>query len=330
VTSADGASSAAENVGTTRRPVLIAMLTYRRPADLTEAVTAVLRQLTDSPNQVRLLVVDNDPAGSAAAVIATFDQVHYVHEPRPGIAAARNRALDETADDELLIFIDDDERPCDGWLDLMLTTHSRFGCAAVVGAVVSEYEVEPDEWIKAGRFFKRRRLPTGTRVDVAATNNLLLDTARVRRLGLRFDERFGQSGGSDTLFTRQLAASGEELVWCDEAVVVDRVPAARVSRRWVVRRSFRSGNSWTRTSLALAKGRSGRLRARLAGLAIGSLRLAGGLLKLISGTVAGSLGVRARGIRTMARGAGMWAGATGFVYSEYERTQSVARREKSV
>ena len=37
----------------------------------------------------------------------------------------------------------------------------------------------------AGRFFNRRRLPTGTEVDVAATNNLLLDLIQLHELGLR-------------------------------------------------------------------------------------------------------------------------------------------------
>jgi glycosyltransferase involved in cell wall biosynthesis len=306
-------------------PVTIAMLTYRRPADLTEAIPAVLGQMTQIGRSSRLLVVDNDPAGSAADVVKGFNDVRlvYQHEPRPGIAAARNCALDQTADNELIIFIDDDERPCDRWLELMLAAHGQFRSAAIVGAVVSDYEVQPDEWVSAGRFFVRRRLPTGTRVQVAATNNLLLDMARVRTLGLRFDERFGQSGGSDTLFTRQLAASGAELVWCDEAVVIDRVPAARLSHRWVVQRAFRSGNSWTRTSLALADGRSGRLRVRVTTIGIGSVRLLGGSARWLAGTVGRSLGLRVRGIRTIARGAGMFAGATGYVFSEYRRTPPI-------
>ena len=92
---------------------------------------------------------------------------------------------------------------------------------------MSRFAETPDPWIAAGRFFDRRRLPTGTDLEVAATNNLLLDLAVVRRLGLRFDAAFGLSGGSDTLFTRELVASGERMVWCDEAIVYDIVPTDR-------------------------------------------------------------------------------------------------------
>jgi succinoglycan biosynthesis protein ExoM len=314
-----------------QRPVTIAMLTYRRPADLMVAIPTVLAQIPADAARVELLVVDNDPAGSASAAVAEFGdpRLRYVHEPKPGIAAARNRALDSSGNDGLLIFIDDDERPADHWLDNLLATHHRYGAAAVVGAVVSEYDVEPDEWITAGRFFDRRRLPTGTSVDVAATNNLLLDLAQVGAIGLRFDERFGQSGGSDTLFTRQLAASGAALIWCDEAVVIDRVPASRLTRRWVLQRAFRSGNSWTRTSLVLADGRLGRFRVRLASIGIGSLRLAGGGARYLAGTVSRSLSLRVRGLRTIARGGGMAAGATGYVFSEYKRRPATAQPANS-
>ena len=79
--------------------------------------------------------------------------------------------------------------------------------AAVVGPVQSEFTGELDPWIAAGAFFQRRRLATGTPVEVAATNNLLLDLETVRRLDLRFDPRFGVSGAEDTYFTRTLSRS---------------------------------------------------------------------------------------------------------------------------
>ena len=308
-----------------QRPVVVAMLTFRRPEDLQAAVPAVLEQIRIVGVPTTLLVVDNDPAGSAAETMKRWAaaNVRYVHEPRPGIAAARNRALDECPGDALVIFIDDDERPCPGWLSALLDAHRTYGAAAVVGAVVSEYEAEPDRWITDGRFFERRRLPTGTRTDVAATNNLLLDLAVVRRAGLRFDDRFGQSGGSDTLFSRQLAQVGP-LVWCDEAVVVDRVPVARLTRSWVLRRAFRSGNSWVRTSTVLAPNARARADVRLRASGRGVLRMAGGAAMLVIGVATGSIGRRARGRRTIARGAGMMAGVWGHVHVEYRRAPDSA------
>ena len=84
----------------------------------------------------------------------------------------------------------------------------------------------------------------------------------IRAAGLDFDDRFGLSGGSDTLFTRQLVASGARMVWCDEAVVTDVVPAARATRDWVLRRRLRFGNTTSRVELVLAGSAAARLRVR--------------------------------------------------------------------
>lgn len=303
-----------------RLSVAVCVLTYQRPDDLRQLLPMLLPQLAGSEFAATVIVVDNDPAGSAADIADTFGTpVRYVHEPAPGIAAARNRALDEAATADLLVFLDDDERPGDDWLELMVGTYLQHRPVGVVGPVISEYDVEPDAWVRAGRFFDRLRRPTGSRIEVAATNNLLLDVAVVRRAGVRFDVRFGLSGGSDTLFSRSLTRAAGLLVWCDEAVVVDRVPAARVTRSWVLHRAFRSGNSWSRTTVELAGSGTDRLRRRAQLTGVAAVRLAGGGARCILGTLIGSMSLQARGARTLARGAGMAAGAIGYTYSEYRR-----------
>lgn len=302
--------------------VTIAVLTYRRPDDLAELLPLLVALAASAAYRVGVTIVDNDPDAGAAAFVQDWagrGPVRYVHEPRPGIAAARNRALDEASDAELLVFIDDDERPGPDWLADLLRVREREGCAAVVGPVVSRYAVEPDPWIAAGEFFRRRRLPTGTDVDVAATNNLLLDLGRVRAHGLRFDERFGLIGGEDTLFTRSLVAAGERLVWCDEAVVTDVVPPARLTRSWVLRRAFSSGNTAALVEAELHPGWSG-LRRRARRVGDGLVRAAGGGARAALGTVLASPAHQARGCRTAARGAGMISGAAGYRYGEYRRT----------
>ena len=325
---------------TAPRLLTIAVLTFRRPRDL-DAVLPLLVEQARSVHglgvEARVLVVDNDASGSGrgrveAAALAAADPgdgagpvtVDYVVEATPGIASARNRALAESGDGDVLVFIDDDERPSDGWLGALVSLQAETGAAAVVGPVRSEYEVEPEPFIVEGRFFVRRRLATGTPVDVAATNNLLLDLVEVRRQGLAFDVALGQLGGEDTLFTRSLVAGGGTILWCAEAVVTDVVPAHRVTRRWVVQRAYSSGNGWSLTSVMLSARGASRLSTRLRLSAKGGVRVVGGLGRYAVGTVTRplgrrSLGQRARGIRTMARGAGMVAGAWGAGYREYGR-----------
>lgn len=310
--------------------VTIAVLTFQRPAELAGILPLLVQQVqaVEAHDAGRILVVDNDPAGSgrptvdaATALLAEHERamVCYVHEPTPGIAAARNRALTDATGSRLLVFIDDDERPTERWLASLLEAQSATGCTAVAGPVVSEYERAPGRWITAGRYFERRSLPDRTPITVAATNNLLLDLERVNGWGLRFDTSLGVIGGEDTLFTRQITEHGGTMFWAAGAGVVDVVPRSRVTKRWVVLRAFSSGNSWSVTTLMLTEGRLLKLGARLTLTAKGLLRAAGGVAQIVAGIVLGSLAHRARGTRTLARGAGMVAGAWGYSYQEYRR-----------
>lgn len=312
-----------DRVGWPTAPRLVlAVLTYQRPSELAELLPELLRQAADQSRSA-VLVVDNDPQAGARGLVAgivppTSVELRYVHEWRPGIAAARNRALDEARGAERLVFIDDDERPVEGWLSALVGVHEQTG-AGVVGPVVSEFVVEPQPWVRAGRFFDRRRLPTGTDVTIAATNNLLLHLPTISSLDLRFDDRFGLSGGSDTLFTRELVKRGGRLVWCAEALVVDRVPPQRVTRRWVLTRAFRSGNGTTRVGLALATSGRQRARVRLNVVLMGTVRITAGSAQVLLGILTRSLHHRARGCRTVARGAGMLTALGGHVVVEYAR-----------
>ncbi len=314
-----GADRGADGVLT----VTVAVPTFRRNAHLVELVPALLDQLDETESALpgtsaEVLVVDNDPAGGAACAmeeVGRSDRVRYVHEPVPGLSAARNRALSASADRRLLAFIDDDGRPSQGWLRELVEAQVRSGAAGVAGRVLEEYEREPDAWIVAGRFFRRRSMPSGTEVEAAPAGNLLLDLDALRRLGLRFDPRFGTSGGEDTLLTRQLTASGARIVWCDEARIVDKVAADRLDRRWVLRRSWSHGNTGALVEQVLAPGIGTRIRCAAGGAA----RVVGGLLRSAAGTVLRSPEHQARGLRAAARGAGMVAGAFGAVYQEYAR-----------
>ncbi len=308
----------------------VAVLTFRRPGELA-GLLPLLRAEVDGllasrsrVGSAHVLVVDNDPAGSAgpAADASGVPGLRYVVESRPGIAAARNRALGESGSSDLLVFIDDDEVPVEGWLRHLVGAFETTPCVAVAGTVTSRFEGELDPWIRAGEFFHRRRLPTGTRIDVAATNNLLVDLRFVRRVGLHFDERYALTGGEDTLFTRALVAHGGSMVWSHEATVVDRVPRDRMTREWVLRRALSSGNTFSRTSAELAGSRRAALVVRGRCLGAAAARVGSGLVRYVVGVLSLSARHRAKGLRTLLRGTGMATGAVGLVYREYQRSGS--------
>lgn len=305
--------------------VTVAVPTYRRPRDLRALLPLLCRQAAEVAAEpgyaVDVLVVDNDPERSAEGLVAEVagPGVRYAAEPLPGIAAVRNRAMDEAAGSRLLAFIDDDERPRERWLSALLDTWTATGPAAVSGRVLAEYEREPDPWIRAGRFFVRRNLPTGTPIDMAATGNLLLDLDQVRAFGARFDSSLGLAGGEDILFSRSLARAGGRLVWCAESAVVDQVPATRMTRRWVLTRAWSHGNGAVLTELRLTAGPLPRLAVRTRALGGGLARVAVGTARWAYGLATGSARHQARGLRVVFRGAGLAGGALGVVFSEYAR-----------
>ena len=148
--------------------VTLGVLTYRRPQQLAALLPLLVRQageLRAQGHSAVVLVVDNDPAGSGRPVVEELASplVRYVVEATPGIAAARNRVLDEPGAAAVLVFIDDDERPHAGWLRALLETWERTGAAAVAGAVVSEFSGPLDRWISAGGFFSAGGCPRAAR-----------------------------------------------------------------------------------------------------------------------------------------------------------------------
>lgn len=306
----------------------IAVGTFHRVTDLLAVVPMLCAQAREAMEtaavDVDILVVDNDPEGSGADAVDALHlaEVDTVVEPRPGISAVRNRALDKAADSDLLVFIDDDERPEPGWLVALLDTWRASKPAGVVGPVESRFAVPPEPWVIAGEFFARRSRAstrTGQDIDRGATNNLLLDLTQIRRFGLRFDEAFGISGGGDTHFTTGILAHGGRLVWCREAVVSEVVPASRLTRKWLLTRALSYGTTDSRVRLSRAEGVRQRAAVRLWCWRQGLPRIGVGGARWLLGTALRSDRHNALGLQTMLRGAGLVAGSFGYAYHRYRR-----------
>jgi len=217
------------------------------------------------------------------------------------------------------VFIDDDERPTEDWLAPLVETWALTRAAAVMGRVVSVFASPLDPWIAAGEFFRRRRMPTGTEIAVGAAGNLLLDLAQVRRLGVRFDERLALGAGEDSLFTSQLVRAGGRMVWCDESVATDQVPAERMTRQWVLQRARSHGSTQTVVAVLLARSPLRERAIRAQATVGGTVRVLAGGARFMAGRLVGSPRHQARGLRTLHRGLGIAAAAVGVVVQEYAR-----------
>jgi glycosyltransferase involved in cell wall biosynthesis len=305
--------------------LVVAVLTYRRPDRIAELVPVLVEQAADLTRRAEgvkasVLVVDNDPARTGADAVAGLGAA-IVIEPEPGISAARNRALRTADDQDLLVFVDDDELPHADWLYALHATYRATGAAAVAGPVASRYAAEPEPWVVAGGFYDRAHrggLRTGDTVRSAATNNLLLDLRAVRRAGLAFDPNLGLSGGEDTLFTSALTAAGGRIVWCAEAVVSDVVPVDRLTRSYLLARTAGLANASARVALLLAPGRGRRAAVRARTLCAGLARGVLGAAQVA--TAFGDVGRNARGRRSLARSRGELLAVSGRVLMPYARS----------
>jgi glycosyltransferase involved in cell wall biosynthesis len=301
--------------------VAICVATYRRPQGLTRLLEAIGRLVLGDPEpEVCVVLIDNDPDGTAAEPFrAAADRLRwpiiYLHEPRRGISHARNRAVEWAKESvDFIAFVDDDEIPDPDWLDQLLTVQRQHNADVVTGPVLSVFEVPVPSWLAREPAFERPRFPTGTRVDVARTGNVLI---RVAKLGdtHRFDARFGLSGGGDTLLFLQLLQAGSSIVWADEAVVDEWVPANRATALWSLKRAFRAGNAWSLCEREVWPSRM----VRVLRLAKGVVRVVQGVALLPTAIVLGQRGA-VRALRFICLGAGNAAGVLALRYQPYQHT----------
>lgn len=309
---------------TTPDVVTIGVITFRR-ADRLAHLLEALDRLELGGMHVEVVVVDNDPESSARPTVSAwngrqFSRVRYVHEPEPGIAAARNRVW-SCVDTPWLAFIDDDETPEPQWLSALLATQRRTGADVVVGPVVAAADDLP-QW-----FQDREHHAEGERVAIASTGNLLLRAAlRDEFDGEPFDRHYGLTGGSDRVLSLDLRARGHEIVWSAEAIVHETVPAERLDPAWIRRRFVRYGTVVVRTDCRSASPveRAGRRALRLVeGLA----RTARALVHLR--IVDGQSPQWGAALQQRGYGEGLVLGALGFHVVEYRRAGSWLRRSRA-
>lgn len=322
--------------------VAVMALTFQRPAGLRtlldglsnltfartakppasgEASTSGERPGPGSMPELTFVIVDNDPEGSGRAICDEMrgqlpGRLHYVLEARRGISHGRNRALAESLElgADLLCFIDDDECPKPNWLDELIAAHQRYDADVVAGPVLSIFPEGTPPWIVSGGFFDLRRFPTGTRIEYAYTNNVLMRARMLRDLDCRFDTRWALLGGGDVHFFRRLARQGRSIVWCDEAIVHETVPATRANPQWLRQRAYRTGNAMSMVKLDLNNSTGTRavlLAKATVWMVIGTAYWPAGLFSPLWGM---------RGARARRYGYGMLTGLFGRRFQEYSTT----------
>ena len=224
----------------------VGVCTFRRPA-VAETLASLARQALPHGQAFRIIVADNDVEPTARETVLSAAAAHgldvtYVHAPSRNISIARNACL-QAASAPFLAFIDDDETATPGWLAGLWAEAERGGWDAVLGPVKAVYADGAPRWIAAGDFHSTAPVRTGERILKGYAGNVLIRRATVARLGLQFDPALGRQGGEDDDFFYRLTDAGGTIGYAEDALAYEPVPAGRASLKWLLKRSFRTGQT---------------------------------------------------------------------------------------
>jgi succinoglycan biosynthesis protein ExoM len=295
-----------------QKRIVVCIPTYKRPDGLRRLLDGLSRQEFPPECEVRVVVVDNEGSTLTRAICDENKEkvpipLIYVAEKQRGLSHVRNRAIEIARQlGEFLIFIDDDELPREQWLSRLVSCQEAYQADAVSGPVVPHFMSNVPVWIQAGLFFDRERHETGTLLSESRTGNTLVRLSVFDTID-GFNDRFALTGGEDADFFIRLYRSGGRIIWCNEAVVEEWVPAQRACLKWLLARAYRAG-----TTAFLLAGHEGRARTIVRGV----LRVCKGVYVVIASAAKGKPQA-VRGMQKIMNGAGLIAGAIGLRYEEY-------------
>ena len=242
--------------------------TLRRPENLTRALRSVFVQEGAGGLIAQIVVMDNSPEASAANVVDALRPacpvtLTYVHEPRPGVATARNAGL-AVSDSPLVAFLDDDEEAPPTWLQDLRAAHLALGSAVTFGPVRGVAAgAHPDVRSYLDRFFSREGDSVTQLIDDEfGCGNSMMTRAAALTGPEPFDVQADLTGGEDDRLFAKLRGEGAVFGWAAQAWVYEHAPPHRARVSYALKRAFCYGQSPSQT---YARGRAwGRLALTMA------------------------------------------------------------------
>lgn len=229
--------------------IAVLIPTLRRLDSLERALRSVFAQVAVEGRLAEVVVIDNDPEASARRTVEVLARdcpvpLIYVHEPKPGVATARNAGLRATSA-PLIAFLDDDEQATAAWLISLVETLETNQADAVFGPIVGKAPDAPAPlrpWLE--RFFSREGpLRSGPIDHGYGCGNSLVRRESVLIGPAPFDTGHDQIGGEDDVLFAGLKARGGRFAWAADALVSEHAPAHRATLAYGLRRGFAYGQS---------------------------------------------------------------------------------------
>lgn len=254
---------------------VVAVCTNRSPAAVAESLAALQSQV---PTEQLVLVASGLTGAETSAHRSAESPLTVLHEPRPGLSLARNRAAEFARDRgaHAVAYVDDDAVVDPGWWEALVARWNagdeRLG--VVGGPIRPRWAVAPPAWICDPI------LPALTLLDLGPVEREL-DPRTTTVFGANisfavepllaaggFDPSYGHSGrriffSEEDQAQRALAARGYRVLYAPELSVMHVIPAERLTRRSFVRRRFAYGRA-----LGTRGGRSAGVASRQAATSV--------------------------------------------------------------
>ena len=228
--------------------VSVVICSRNRPHLLRLALES-LQEQTVARSRFDVVVVDNGNGAAAEMARAAGADV-VLHVPEPGLSRARNAGW-RAASAGVLAFLDDDARAAPDWLQIALQLLERWDATAVGGRILPLYDGPPPDWFRDAYELRtwgddERLLLSG---ESFSASNLFLSRQMLDTAG-GFDTRLGMRGGTvavgeeTALFDRLWQSSGLRAAYSPRLVVRHRVPPAKTTVAYQLRRYAAAGDAW--------------------------------------------------------------------------------------
>ncbi|MHA7774544.1 glycosyltransferase family 2 protein [Roseibium sp. M-1] len=230
---------------------VVCIPTFRRPDWLARTLASLAAQTAEF--RFAVVVVDNDAANPQGAAVArdffarqALPNAVFLEENQ-GNCHAINRAFSEALtsfpDADHLLMIDDDEIAHPDWLREMVGLAEVRSADIVGGPVFRLFESDAPAGIRTHQLFISINGETRQIDQLHGSGNCLIRRHVFGKLGAPFfDLQFNFLGGGDLDFFTRCRKAGFKTWWCSEAEISEFVPDSRMTSRFLMTRSIRTGS----------------------------------------------------------------------------------------
>lgn len=242
--------------------VTVVVCTCNRCESLRRTLDNLCHQQIPPGPTWELLVVDNNSTDDTHACCEDFARklpLQYVFESKQGLSAARNRGIKEARGD-LLAFADDDVDVDPHWLAALHDAATRHPDAGFFGGrILPRWEIEPPDWFRTHSASLLKGVTT--HFDLGPEEQFhegsffganMAFRKSIFDAGWNFREDLGREQnalvhGEESELMRSLVAEGHKGLYVPTALVHHRLPAGRMTERYV--RHWFTGHGITKVRL---------------------------------------------------------------------------------